>query len=114
MSSSSLADLSSKVSVDDAQLKGYYRRAEGQDAGRFSQAEQRRVGHILLAVNDPEDAAVKAKEPTAFEASSGGRRLFEAGEGVFAGSGLREPGRRSRLGGSQDFCRSFRRRGFPA
>jgi peptidyl-prolyl cis-trans isomerase D len=58
----SLADLSSKVSVDDAQLKAYYEEQKAKTPERFSQAEQRRVSHILLAVNDPkEDAAVKAK-----------------------------------------------------
>jgi peptidyl-prolyl cis-trans isomerase D len=58
----SLADLSSKVSVDDAQLKAYYDEQKAKTPERFSQAEQRRVSHILLAVNDPkEDAAVKAK-----------------------------------------------------
>jgi peptidyl-prolyl cis-trans isomerase D len=58
----SLADLSSKVSVDDAQLKAYYDEQMAKTPERFSQTEQRRVSHILLAVNDPkEDAAVKAK-----------------------------------------------------
>ena len=58
----SLADLSAKVSVDDAQLKAYYDEQKAKTPERFSQSEQRRVSHILLAVNDPkEDAAVKAK-----------------------------------------------------
>jgi peptidyl-prolyl cis-trans isomerase D len=58
----SLADLSSKVTVDDAQLKAYYEDQKAKTPERFSQAEQRRVSHILLSVNDPkEDAAVKSK-----------------------------------------------------
>jgi peptidyl-prolyl cis-trans isomerase D len=58
----SLAQLESKVSVDDAQLKAFYEEQRAKTPERFLQAEQRRVRHILLAVNDPkEDAAVKAK-----------------------------------------------------
>ncbi|HEY0747643.1 MAG TPA: SurA N-terminal domain-containing protein [Steroidobacteraceae bacterium] len=58
----SLAQLGSKVSVDDAQLKAYYEEQKTKTPERFQQAEQRRVRHILLSVNDPkEDAAVKAK-----------------------------------------------------
>ncbi|HSZ09661.1 MAG TPA: SurA N-terminal domain-containing protein [Steroidobacteraceae bacterium] len=58
----SLAQLESKISVDDAQLKAYYEEQKSKTPERFSQAEQRRVRHILLSVNDPkEDAAVKAK-----------------------------------------------------
>jgi len=58
----SLAVLESKVSVDDAQLKAFYEEQKTKTPDRFLQAEQRRVRHILLSVNDPkEDAAVKAK-----------------------------------------------------
>ncbi|HEX3950221.1 MAG TPA: SurA N-terminal domain-containing protein [Steroidobacteraceae bacterium] len=58
----SLAQLASKVSVDDAQLKTYYDEQKAKTPERFKQAEQRRVSHILLPVNDPkDDAAVKAK-----------------------------------------------------
>jgi peptidyl-prolyl cis-trans isomerase D len=58
----SLAELESRVSVDDAQLKAFYEEQKTKTPDRFSQAEQRRVRHILLSVNDPkEDAAVKAK-----------------------------------------------------
>jgi peptidyl-prolyl cis-trans isomerase D len=58
----SLAELESKVSVDDAQLKAFYEEQKTKTPDRFLQAEQRRVRHILLSVNDPkEDAAVKAK-----------------------------------------------------
>jgi peptidyl-prolyl cis-trans isomerase D len=58
----SLPQLASKVSVDDAQLKAYYEEQKSKTPDRFSQAEQRRVRHILLPVNDPkDDAAVKAK-----------------------------------------------------
>jgi peptidyl-prolyl cis-trans isomerase D len=58
----SLAQLESKVSVDDAQLKAFYEEQKTKTPDRFLQAEQRRVRHILLSVNDPkEDAAVKAK-----------------------------------------------------
>jgi peptidyl-prolyl cis-trans isomerase D len=58
----SLAQLESKVSVDDAQLKTFYEEQKTKTPDRFLQAEQRRVRHILLSVNDPkEDAAVKTK-----------------------------------------------------
>jgi peptidyl-prolyl cis-trans isomerase D len=58
----SLAQLATKVSVDDAQLKAYYDEQKIKTPERFTQAEQRRVSHILLPVTDPkDDAAVKAK-----------------------------------------------------
>src|SRR6202795_5054666 len=58
----SLAQLSSTVSLEDAQLKVYYEDQKSKTPERFTQGEQRRVRHILLAVNDPkDDAAVKAK-----------------------------------------------------
>jgi peptidyl-prolyl cis-trans isomerase D len=58
----SLSQLASKVSVDDAQLKAYYEEQKTKTPERFQQAEQRRVRHILLSVNDPkDDAATKAK-----------------------------------------------------
>ncbi len=58
----SLAQLASKVSVDDAQLKAYYEEQKTRTPERFTQAEQRRVSHILLTVANPqEDAAAKAK-----------------------------------------------------
>src|SRR5258708_15895769 len=58
----SLAQLAAKVSVDDAQLKTYFEEQKAKTPDRFLQAEQRRVRHILLPVNDPkEDAAVKVK-----------------------------------------------------
>jgi len=58
----SLAQLASKVSVDDAQLQAYYDEQKTKTPERFIQPEQRRVSHILLSVADPkDDAAVKAK-----------------------------------------------------
>jgi peptidyl-prolyl cis-trans isomerase D len=58
----SLEKLASKVSVDDSQLKAYYEEQKTKTPERFQQAEQRRVRHVLLSVNDPkDDAAVKAK-----------------------------------------------------
>jgi peptidyl-prolyl cis-trans isomerase D len=58
----SLASLSDKIKVDDAQLKAYYDEQKAKTPERFSQAEQRRVRHILIAVNDPkDDAAAKSK-----------------------------------------------------
>jgi peptidyl-prolyl cis-trans isomerase D len=69
----SLSDLSSKVTVDDAQLKAYYDEQKSKTPERFSQAEQRRVSHILLAVNDPkDDAAVKAKAESILKRAQGG------------------------------------------
>src|ERR1700675_4363202 len=58
----SLGALASKVSVDDAQLKTYYDEQKVKAPERFTDAEQRRVSHILLSVANPkDDAAVKAK-----------------------------------------------------
>jgi peptidyl-prolyl cis-trans isomerase D len=58
----SLAQLAAKVTVDDAQLKAFYEEQKAKTPERFTQAEQRRVSHILLAVNEAkEDAAVKLK-----------------------------------------------------
>src|SRR5882672_6661965 len=58
----SLTQLASKVSVDDAQLKAYYEEQKTKTPERFTQAEQRRVSHILLTVANPqEDAAAKTK-----------------------------------------------------
>jgi peptidyl-prolyl cis-trans isomerase D len=69
----SLAQLESKVSVDDAQLKAFYEEQKAKTPDRFSQAEQRRVRHILLPVNDPkEDAAVKLKAEGILKRAQGG------------------------------------------
>jgi len=69
----SLAQLESKVSVDDAQLKAFYEEQKTKTPDRFSQAEQRRVRHILLPVNDPkEDAAVKLKAEGILKQAQGG------------------------------------------
>jgi len=69
----SLERMASKVSVDDAQLKTYYEEQKAKTPDRFQQAEQRRVRHILLSVNDPkEDAAVKAKAEAILKRAQGG------------------------------------------
>jgi len=69
----STAQLESKVSVDDAQLKAYYEEQKAKTPERFTQAERRRVRHILLQVGDPkEDAAVKAKAEAIFKRAQGG------------------------------------------
>jgi peptidyl-prolyl cis-trans isomerase D len=69
----SLAQLESKVSVDDAQLKAFFEEQKTKTPDRFSQAEQRRVRHILLPVNDPkEDAAVKLKAEGILKRAQGG------------------------------------------
>jgi len=69
----SLAQLESKVSVDDAQLKAFYEEQKTKTPDRFLQAEQRRVRHILLSVNDPkEDAAVKLKAQGILKRAEGG------------------------------------------
>ena len=108
----SLAQLESKVSVDDAQLKAFYEEQKTKTPDRFLQAEQRRVRHILLSVNDPkEDAAVKAKAEGILKRAQGRRGIFEIGEGILARSGVRGAGRRPRLVGAQGFCRSLCRRG---
>jgi peptidyl-prolyl cis-trans isomerase D len=69
----SLAQLSAKVTVDDAQLKAYFDEQKAKSPERFAQPEQRRVRHILLAVNDPkEDAAVKEKAEGILKRAQGG------------------------------------------
>ncbi len=69
----SLAQLASKVTVDDAQLKAYYDEQKAKTPERFAQAEQRRIRHILLAVNDPkDDAAVKTKAESVLKRAQGG------------------------------------------
>jgi peptidyl-prolyl cis-trans isomerase D len=58
----SLADLESKVTVDDAQLKTYFEEQKAKTPERYTQPEQRRVRHILIQAADAkEDAAAKAK-----------------------------------------------------
>jgi peptidyl-prolyl cis-trans isomerase D len=69
----SLEKLASKVSVDEAQLKAYYEEQKAKTPERFQQAEQRRVRHILLSVNDPkDDAAVKTKAEAILKRAEGG------------------------------------------
>ena len=69
----SLAQLAGKVAIDDAQLKIYYDEQKVKTADRFTQAEQRRVSHILLPVANPEqDAAVKAKAEGILKRAQGG------------------------------------------
>ena len=69
----SLNSLESKVTVDDAQLKAYYEEQKAKTPERYTQAEQRRVRHILLQVADPkEDAAVKAKAEAVLKRAQAG------------------------------------------
>jgi peptidyl-prolyl cis-trans isomerase D len=69
----SLAQLSAKISVSEEQLKAYYEDQKTKTPERFTQPEQRRVRHILLAVNDPkEDATVKAKAEAILKRAQGG------------------------------------------
>jgi peptidyl-prolyl cis-trans isomerase D len=68
-----MAQLESKVKVDDAQLKAYYEEQKTKTPERFTQPEQRRVRHILLQVTDPkEDSAVKAKADSILKRAQGG------------------------------------------
>ncbi len=69
----SLDALAAKVSVDDAQLKAYFEEQKAKTPERYSQAEQRRVRHILLQVTDPKnDAAVEAKADAILKRAQGG------------------------------------------
>jgi peptidyl-prolyl cis-trans isomerase D len=69
----STAQLESKASVTDSQLKAYYEEQKAKTPERFTQAERRRVRHILLQVTDPkEDAAVKAKAEAILKRVQGG------------------------------------------
>src|SRR5712672_228835 len=69
----STAQLEAKVSVNDAQLKAYYEEQKAKTPERFTQAERRRVRHILLQVADPkEDAAAKAKAESILKRAQGG------------------------------------------
>ena len=69
----SLAELATHVSVDDAQLRAFFEEQKAKAPERYSQAEQRRVRHILLQVTNPkEDAAVKAKAEAILKRAQGG------------------------------------------
>ncbi|HKN08845.1 MAG TPA: SurA N-terminal domain-containing protein, partial [Pseudomonadota bacterium] len=69
----SLAELATHVSVDDAQLRSFFEEQKAKTPERYSQAEQRRVRHILLQVTNPkEDAAVKAKAEAILKRAQGG------------------------------------------
>jgi peptidyl-prolyl cis-trans isomerase D len=69
----STAQLESKVTVNDAQLKAYYEEQKAKTPERFTQAEKRRVRHILLQVADPkDDAAAKAKAESILKRAQGG------------------------------------------
>jgi len=69
----SLAELADKVTVDDAQLKAFFEEQKTKTPERYTQAEQRRVRHILLQVTDPkDDAAVKAKAEAILKRAQGG------------------------------------------
>jgi len=69
----SLGQLSAKISVSEEQLKAYYDDQKSKTPERFTQSEQRRVRHILLAVNDPkDDAAAKAKAEAILKRAQGG------------------------------------------
>jgi peptidyl-prolyl cis-trans isomerase D len=69
----SLEQMAAKVTVDDAQLKAYYEEQKAKTPERFVQAEQRRVSHVLLPVNEPkDDAAVKAKAEGILKRAEGG------------------------------------------
>lgn len=58
----SLAQIQAAVKVTDAQLQTYYEEQKAKNPDAYTQAEQRRVRHILFQVADPkDDAAVKAK-----------------------------------------------------
>jgi len=57
-----LASLAAKVAVTDADLKNYFDEQKAKTPENFSQPEQRRISHILIAVSDPkDDAAAKSK-----------------------------------------------------
>src|ERR1017187_548425 len=69
----SLDALAAKVSVDDEQLKAYFEEQKTKTPERYTQAEQRRVRHILLQVTDPkQDAALKAKADAILARAQGG------------------------------------------
>jgi peptidyl-prolyl cis-trans isomerase D len=69
----SLADLESKVKVDDTQLRAYYEEQKSKTPERFVQPEQRRIRHILLQVSDPkDDATVKAKAEAVLKRAQSG------------------------------------------
>ncbi len=68
-----LAQLESRVNVDDAQLKAYFEDQKTKTPERFTQAEQRRVRHILFQVDSPkDDAAVKLKAEGVLKRAQGG------------------------------------------
>ena len=68
-----LAQLESQVKVDGAQLKAYFEDQKTKTPERFTQAEQRRVRHILFQVDSPkDDAAVKLKAEGVLKRAQGG------------------------------------------
>jgi peptidyl-prolyl cis-trans isomerase D len=69
----SLAQLASTVTVTDAQLKSYFEEQKTKNPQSYTQAEQRRVRHILFTVTDPKsDAAVKAKAEAVLKRAQAG------------------------------------------
>jgi len=69
-----VTDLAAKLSVSDAQLQAFFTEQKTKNPDAYTQAERRRVSHILIQVSDPkDDAAAKAK-------AEGIQRRIEAGE----------------------------------
>jgi peptidyl-prolyl cis-trans isomerase D len=89
----SLADLASKVSVDDAQLKTFFEEQKAKTPERFAQPEQRHVRHILLQVADPkDDAAVKAKADGILKRAQGGEDFAKLAQELSQDSGSAQKG----------------------
>jgi len=71
----------------------FYEEQKTKTPDRFSQAEQRRVRHILLPVNDPKrDAAVKLKAEGILKRAQGGEDFSKLAKEFSAGSRLRAQG----------------------
>ncbi|MFI4891078.1 MAG: SurA N-terminal domain-containing protein [Steroidobacterales bacterium] len=69
----SLAQLSASITVSEAQLRAYFDEQKTKNPDAYTQAEQRRVRHILFQVSDPkDDAAVKAKAEQILKRAQGG------------------------------------------
>jgi peptidyl-prolyl cis-trans isomerase D len=89
----SLAQLATKVHVDDAQLKTYYDEQKAKTPERFTQAEQRRVRHILFQVADPkDDAAAKAKAEAALKRAQSGEDFGKLAQELSQDSGSAKNG----------------------
>jgi peptidyl-prolyl cis-trans isomerase D len=104
----SLADLASKVTVEDAQLKTFYEEQRAKTPERFAQPEQRRVSHILLQVADAkDDAAVKSKAEDILKRAKGGEDFAKLAQQFSQDPGSAQKGGDLGWAGSKSYVAPF-------